>query len=185
MTRKVAGPREATERLTLRERLDVGIGAMQLALTDAVCERLVDYLVLLERWNRAFNLVAPGDTASMVERHILDSLAPLPWLDEHVSADARALDLGTGAGLPGMVLAIARPRSALDSAGRQRQEDPVLPSGGSRARARASSGRAGQGGASTVRRPALTWCSAARLPTCRSLPASQRRCWRQADGSSP
>ncbi|MGI9333840.1 MAG: 16S rRNA (guanine(527)-N(7))-methyltransferase RsmG [Gammaproteobacteria bacterium] len=106
----------------LRERLDDGLAAMALALAAPARVQLVEYLLLLERWNRAFNLVAQSDASSMVERHILDCLAPLPWLDAHAPADAAALDLGTGAGLPGLVLAIARPRlqwTLLDANGKK------------------------------------------------------------------
>ncbi len=82
-----------------------------------VCDRLLRYLERLRRWNRAFNLTAVTDPSEMVTRHLLDSLSVLPWLQGR-----RLLDAGTGAGLPGVPLAIARPDLQvilLDSAGKK------------------------------------------------------------------
>jgi len=66
--------------------------------------RLIDYLELLADWNRAFNLTAVDDPIDMVERHLIDSLSIQPFIDGQCIHD-----IGTGAGLPGMVLAIAEP----------------------------------------------------------------------------
>jgi len=92
------------DRETLRQRLDAGLSALGVALDDAAIARLIDYVELLERWNAAYNLTAVRDPAEMVTRHLLDSLAILP----HV-AGATLADLGSGAGLPGIPLAIAAP----------------------------------------------------------------------------
>jgi 16S rRNA (guanine527-N7)-methyltransferase len=82
-----------------------------------VRERLLDYLDLLAHWNQAYNLSAVRDPDQMVGRHLLDSLSVLPWLDS-----GPLLDAGTGAGLPGVPLAIMRPGlevTLLDSAGKK------------------------------------------------------------------
>jgi 16S rRNA (guanine527-N7)-methyltransferase len=96
-----AVPDDADDLAALLERGLVRLGA---GLDAAARDRLVRYVLLLSRWNRAYNLTAVRDPARMVTRHLLDSLAILPW----VTAD-RLIDVGTGPGLPGLPLAIARP----------------------------------------------------------------------------
>ena len=73
-------------------------------MPGSLAARLLDYLALLERWNQAYNLTAVRDPRAMVARHLLDSLAMHPFVGEGPLAD-----LGTGAGLPGIPLAIALP----------------------------------------------------------------------------
>lgn len=82
-----------------------GIRALGLALPDEATGRLLDYLALLAKWNRTFNLTAVRDETDMVTHHLLDSLTVLP----HLAGVDRLADVGSGAGLPGLVLAIARP----------------------------------------------------------------------------
>ena len=93
-----------SDRESLRQRLRAGVSELQLALDDAAIGQLLDYVELLQRWNAAYNLTAVRDPAEMVTRHLLDSLAILP----HVHG-ATLADLGSGAGLPGIPLAIAAP----------------------------------------------------------------------------
>ena len=92
------------DREPLRQRLRAGLTALGLELDASVIERQLDYLDLLLRWNAAYNLTAVRDAGEMVTRHLLDSLAVLPF----VSGESLA-DLGTGAGLPGIPLALAKP----------------------------------------------------------------------------
>jgi 16S rRNA (guanine527-N7)-methyltransferase len=87
------------------------------ALDDAARDKLVAFVLLLAHWNRAFNLTAVRAPMEMVPRHLLDSLAALPWIER-----GSVLDIGTGAGLPGIPLAIAKPDLAftlLDSVGKK------------------------------------------------------------------
>jgi 16S rRNA (guanine527-N7)-methyltransferase len=89
--------------------LDRGLGEMALALPADARERLLEYLALLVKWNRTYNLTAIRDPLAMVGHHLLDSLSVLPHLPL-AAARARIADAGSGAGLPGIPLAIARPR---------------------------------------------------------------------------
>lgn len=86
------------------QRLAAGLKALDLTLDTDGQAKLLAYVSLLERWNRAYNLTAVDRPEAMVDRHLLDSLSILPWL-----TGRRVLDAGTGAGLPGAVLAIADP----------------------------------------------------------------------------
>ena len=97
--------------------LQDGCRALGLVLEGTQLQRLLDYLDLLQRWNSTYNLTAVRDPGAMLTRHLLDSLAVAPHLDEQ-----RILDVGSGAGLPGAVLAIACPQREfhlLDSNGKK------------------------------------------------------------------
>ena len=84
--------------------LDAGLHDMALDLEAGQREGLVAYLRLLHRWNRVYNLSGVRDPVQMVRRHVLDSLSVLPFV-----RGGSLLDAGSGAGLPGLMLAIARP----------------------------------------------------------------------------
>jgi 16S rRNA (guanine527-N7)-methyltransferase len=95
----------AFHRDDLTRALTDGVRTLQLVLSDAQIAQLMDYLALLFKWNAVYNLTAVREPAQMVTQHLLDSLAVVPAF-----ADAKnILDVGAGGGLPGMVLAIARP----------------------------------------------------------------------------
>ena len=87
-----------------RRPLAPGLKALGASLPEGGEAKLLRYLELLERWNQAYNLTAVRDPAEMVAKHLLDSLAVLPFVTEGPVAD-----VGTGAGLPGIPLAVARP----------------------------------------------------------------------------
>jgi 16S rRNA (guanine527-N7)-methyltransferase len=99
-----------------RQALRSGLDALQVAADDAALDKLLGYLELLGRWNRAYNLTAVRDAADMLTHHLLDCLAVLPALDRRVGAapGLRVLDVGSGAGLPGIVLAAMRPAWSVD-----------------------------------------------------------------------
>jgi 16S rRNA (guanine527-N7)-methyltransferase len=90
----------------LQRRLEQGACRLDIDLSAAQTQKLLAYLTLLVKWNRAFNLTAVKDPLAMVERHLLDSLAVLAYVDGQ-----DVLDLGTGAGLPGIPLALLRPET--------------------------------------------------------------------------
>ena len=89
----------------LLTRLRDGAGILGVELTEDESERLLRFIWLLLKWNRAYNLTALDDPMVMVERHLLDSLSVLPYLQ-----GKRILDMGTGPGLPGIPLALMRPQ---------------------------------------------------------------------------
>ena len=89
--------------------LDRGLAEMRLELAPAARDRLLEYTTLLSKWNRTYNLTAIRDPLAMVAHHLLDSLSVLPHLPLP-QQKARMADAGSGAGLPGIPLAIARPR---------------------------------------------------------------------------
>jgi 16S rRNA (guanine527-N7)-methyltransferase len=91
--------------MTLEEQLAGGLSAMGLALPPDARTRLLDYVHLIAKWNRVHNLTAVREPEQMITLHLLDSLSVLPHLD----AAKTVLDVGSGAGLPGIPLAIARP----------------------------------------------------------------------------
>ncbi|HEC18951.1 MAG TPA: 16S rRNA (guanine(527)-N(7))-methyltransferase RsmG [Gammaproteobacteria bacterium] len=89
--------------------LSAGLQALNLSCPLEVQARLLDYVRLLHKWNRVYNLTAVRDPAQMVTRHVLDSLAVTPFLDDALTDTAvhgRILDVGAGAGLPGIPLAL-------------------------------------------------------------------------------
>lgn len=104
-----------TERLVAS--IDEGVGALEQQLPPGAALRLAQLLIELKRWNARINLTSVRDDAAVVPAHILDSLAVRPWLK-----GKRAIDVGTGAGFPGLPLAIAAPDirfELLDSSGKK------------------------------------------------------------------
>jgi 16S rRNA (guanine527-N7)-methyltransferase len=85
--------------------LSDGIDEMDLPLWAAQREQLMDYLALMNKWNSVYNLTSLRDPLQMVTHHVLDSLAAVPAFEDAKNV----LDVGAGGGLPGIVLAIARP----------------------------------------------------------------------------
>lgn len=95
----------------LRSALEEGLQALAIEAGSDFEDKLLEYLELLRRWNSAYNLTAVRDPLQMVYRHLLDSLA----IAEHIPASAqRLIDVGTGAGLPGIPLALLYPDQHYD-----------------------------------------------------------------------
>jgi 16S rRNA (guanine527-N7)-methyltransferase len=93
------------DRSALAAVLEEGIVAMRLDISPAQQEKLMDYLALMFKWNSVYNLTSLRDPMQMVTHHLLDSLAAVPaFAQAH-----NVLDVGSGGGLPGIVLAIVRP----------------------------------------------------------------------------
>jgi 16S rRNA (guanine527-N7)-methyltransferase len=95
--------------MTSRAALERGVKELELALPPQALDRLIDYVTLLAKWNRSYSLTAIREPLAMISHHLLDSLAVLP----HLAAPERQVrlaDVGTGAGLPGIPLAVARPQ---------------------------------------------------------------------------
>ena len=84
--------------------LEQGVSELGLAVSPEQQARLLQYLVLLEKWNQVYNLTAIRDLGKMVSAHLLDSLSVVPFL-----SGESVLDVGSGAGLPGIPVALARP----------------------------------------------------------------------------
>jgi 16S rRNA (guanine527-N7)-methyltransferase len=100
-----------------RIKLESGLARLGLDLPPDAVDGLLVYMALLKEWSGTYNLVAPGERGFLLARHILDSLSIAPWLQP-----GSLLDIGTGAGLPGLPLAIAKPDTEvtlLDSAGKK------------------------------------------------------------------
>ena len=95
--------------MTVEQQLTAGIAALGLSLPEGAEAKLLAYLALLEKWNRVHNLTAVRGAERMVSHHLLDSLAAVPFFQGGCSDSIRVLDVGSGGGLPGIPLAIARP----------------------------------------------------------------------------
>lgn len=105
------------DKARVQQLIEKGLAALHLAEPPGLAGVLADYLELLAKWNETYNLTAVRVPEEMVTRHVLDSLVVLPFIGEE-----RTLDVGTGPGLPGLLLAMARPGQRfvlLDSAGKK------------------------------------------------------------------
>ena len=103
--------------------LKSGVAALGLALSEAQFEQLMAYLALIQKWNKVYNLTAVRDPQEMLTHHLLDSLTAVAPLLRHTGGQpAKVLDVGSGGGLPGIVLAICRPElevSCVDTVGKK------------------------------------------------------------------
>jgi 16S rRNA (guanine527-N7)-methyltransferase len=88
--------------MTLAQQLAQGVKELGIALPAAAQERMLQYLALLQKWNRVYNFTAVRESQRMVSEHLLDCLAVTPYIGKN-----RILDVGSGAGLPGIPLALA------------------------------------------------------------------------------
>jgi 16S rRNA (guanine527-N7)-methyltransferase len=96
--------------LSLEAGLRAGVEALGLTLSDAQIKHLLDYAALIQKWNKVYNLTALRDPADMLTHHLLDSLTAIAPLRRHTQGQPiKVLDVGSGGGLPGVVLAICMP----------------------------------------------------------------------------
>ncbi|WP_287878307.1 16S rRNA (guanine(527)-N(7))-methyltransferase RsmG [Acidovorax sp.] len=113
----------------LHQQLQAGAEALALDLNEGQIGQLMDFLALLQKWNKVYNLTAVRDPQEMMTHHLLDSLAAVAPLRRHVAAlvgegrgAVRLLDVGSGGGLPGVVFAICCPEvdvSCVDTVGKK------------------------------------------------------------------
>lgn len=100
--------------MSLANDLSQGLDTLSLPLSASQQGLLLDYLALLAKWNKVYNLTAVREPESMLRLHLLDSLAALPPLLRHTGgAPTRLLDVGSGGGLPGAAFAIAAPELSI------------------------------------------------------------------------
>ncbi|MFM1817954.1 MAG: Ribosomal small subunit methyltransferase [Pseudomonadota bacterium] len=103
--------------------LKSGAVELGLSLSDAQFEQLLGYLALIQKWNKVYNLTAVRDPQEMLTHHLLDSLTAIAPLVRYTAGQAaKVLDVGSGGGLPGVVLAICRPEldvSCVDTVGKK------------------------------------------------------------------
>jgi len=92
--------------MSLAAKLAQGVTELRLDITEETQRKLLDYLALIEKWNRVYNLTAVREAQKMASHHLLDCLAVIP----HVRARS-LVDVGSGAGLPGIPLALALPQT--------------------------------------------------------------------------
>lgn len=100
-----------------QRQLQAGLAALGLEAAPEMTAQWLTYLGLLRQWSNSYNLVAPGDLEALLPRHLLDALSI-----HHLLGTGAVLDVGSGAGFPGLALAIARPHQAfwlLDSNGKK------------------------------------------------------------------
>ena len=99
--------------LELKLALAEGISALGLSMSEGVQERLLDYMALIQKWNKVYNLTALRDPQEILTHHLLDSLSAIGPLMRQASSFDEAfsfLDVGSGGGLPGVVIAICCPK---------------------------------------------------------------------------
>ncbi len=94
--------------------LSAGVQALGLGLSADQQQRLLDYVAMIQKWNKVYNLTALRNPADMLTHHLLDSLTAVAPLARHTQGQPiRVLDVGSGGGLPGVVLAICMPELAV------------------------------------------------------------------------
>ena len=117
-----AAPLQPTDSPDFGATLAAAVAALGLELSADQSRCLLDYVALLQRWNRIYNLTAVRDPAEMLTQHVVDCLAAVPALRRTSPGPKRVLDVGSGGGLPGIVWAVVEPGidvTCVDSVGKK------------------------------------------------------------------
>ena len=93
------------DKTSLKSQLETGIETLDIFLDEPKINQLVEYVFLLNKWNKVYNLTAIRHIDQVLTHHLLDSLSVVPW----VSGCSHILDVGSGGGLPGLVIAVSCP----------------------------------------------------------------------------
>ena len=93
------------DKTALKSQLETGIETLDIFLDEPKINQLVEYVFLLNKWNKVYNLTAIRHIDQVLTHHLLDSLSVVPW----VSGCSHILDVGSGGGLPGLVIAVSCP----------------------------------------------------------------------------
>ena len=169
-------------------RPDLETGLRQLGLDAALAEPLLAYLALLARWNATYNLTAIRDPREMLVKHLLDSLA----MHAHLDGIGNLADLGTGPGLPGIPLAIARPDlqvMLVESNGKKarflREAVRQLKLGNANVAESRIEAFDARGRFDAITARALTWTSAGSVASRSRSSAVTRSVWVRSDDTKP
>lgn len=123
LSQQMRPPEQPAPGAALQQRLEALAARIPLPISRSEADALIQYLALLQRWNATYNLTSVRDPVQMLTQHLIDCLAIIPSLRRHAAnSPQRVLDVGSGGGLPGVVLAVLNPNwdvTCVDSVGKK------------------------------------------------------------------